>query len=212
MNENDKPELRRRLAATFELYRKDLTGTALGMWFEALRFYDLEVVSQALSAHVRNPDNGQFAPVPADVVKLIEGGSADVALIAWAKVDRAVRTVGTWKSVVFDDHVIHHVIDNLGGWIDLGKKSVEEWPFVRNQFVTLYRGARLRARQWPSRLVGIAEAHNSLSGQPTPLPVLLGDQDRARLVLQRGLGFDQVQGPVTVQQLLPSPALEGAPR
>lgn len=186
MTRDDVGELRKLLAAVYELYRKELSRTSLTLWAAALKGYELEVIRQALSVHVQNPDNGQFLPMPADIVKLIEGGSDDVALQAWAKVSRAVRSVGNYQSVVFDDAIIHYAIENMGGWISLGKKTEDEWPFLRNQFVTLYRGARTRAFEYQPRLIGIAEAHNAAANRAVALPVFIGDADKARAVLQRG--------------------------
>jgi hypothetical protein len=188
MIRDDWPEFKGVVGAVYGFYRKDrdLTPVTMRMWFEALRAFELATVRAAFTAHMRNPDIGQFLPMPADLVKLIEGGSNDAALIAWARVDRAVRTVGPYRSVVFDDPLIHYAIDNLGGWIHLGGLAEEAWPFARNQFVALYRGARMRNPQHPSRLIGIAEASNSARNAPCALPVLLGDHARCREVLARG--------------------------
>lgn len=168
------------------LYGKTMRDEVANLWFEALKGYDLETVSAALSRHAVNPDNGQFMPRPADVVKLIEGGSDEVALAAWSKVDRAVRQIGTWESVVFDDPLIHYAIANMGGWIALGHKGEDEWPFVRNQFVTLYRGARMRSFEFPAKLVGIAEAANSSRNVRQAPPRFVGDRAKALAVLERG--------------------------
>lgn len=195
-----------RLSAVYVLYGKDLKREVASLWLQALKSYELEVVSRALSLHCVNPDNGQFLPRPADVVKLIEGGSDDVALQAWAKVDRAVRQVGTYSSVAFDDGLIHYVIAQMGGWIALGQKTEQEWPFLRNQFVTLYRGARMRSVEHPSHLIGICEAENACAHQAIAPPVLVGNRERAMQVLARGAS---AQPPLDearhARELLPEP-------
>lgn len=35
-------------------------------------------------------------------------------MVAWNKVDKAVRQVGAWTSVMFDDALIHRVISDMG--------------------------------------------------------------------------------------------------
>jgi hypothetical protein len=184
----DATEFKRRLAGVFALYSKDLSDIVLSVWWEAMRPYDFAAVKDALNRHAVNPDNGQFLPKPADVVRLIDGGTQDSALQAWAKVDRAVRQVGTFASVVFDDPLIHRAVRDMGGWVALGTKTEDEWPFVRNHFVTLYRGFRGRMVpvEYPRVLIGIAEATNSSGGYESDPPVLLGDPDAARAVLKGG--------------------------
>lgn len=186
MKRDDAPQFKQTIAAIYGLYGKELTSVTLTIWFEALKGYDLQAISAALSRHCVNPDNGQFLPKPADVVRLIDGGSEDAALLAWSKVDRAARSVGPYASVVFDDPIIHFALSHMGGWTELGTRKEGDWPFVRNQFVTLYRAARGRTFEYPSKLLGIAEAGNARAGQPMPPPTLIGDPARAQAVLERG--------------------------
>src|SRR6266850_1493447 len=92
-------------------YGKDCSTFALDVWWAAMRPYDLSAVREALGRHCVNPDNGQWMPRPADVVRLTEGSTMDAAMTAWSKVDRAVRHVGCYRSVAFDDPLIHAVLD-----------------------------------------------------------------------------------------------------
>lgn len=193
MKRDDAPQFKQTLAAVYSLYGKEITPMVLTIWFEALKGYDVKAISDALSRHCVNPDNGQFLPKPADVVRLIDGGSEDAALLAWAKVDRAVRSVGPYATVVFDDPLIHFAVTHLGGWVSLGQKTDDEWPFVRNQFVTLYRAGRSRTFEYPRKLVGIAEAESSRAAQRTPVPTLIGDAKRAEQVLARGEDHVQLE-------------------
>lgn len=186
MKREDADQFRQMIAATYTLYGRELNAPALSLWFEALKRYELRVISSALSAHCTNPDNGQFLPRPADVVKMIDGGSDDAALIAWHKVDRALRVVGPYATVVFDDPLIHHAIDALGGWVKLGHFTEEDWKFQRQPFVTLYRGARQRpgSVQHPAKLIGIADAENGPAHHGNP--VFIGNPAACRAVLESG--------------------------
>ncbi len=163
---------------------------ALALWWNALKQYDLPAVREGLNRHMQNPDTGQYMPKPADVIKFIGGTTQDGALLAWAKVDRAVRMVGTYQSVAFDDPAINAVLQDMGGWIALGTKSEDEWPFVAKEFENRYRGYRLRGEfEFPKWLPGIAEAHNAQSPQNAQRiepPVLIGDPVKARQVLLMG--------------------------
>jgi len=83
-------------------------------------------------------------PKVADVIKMLQGSTQDSALTAWAKVDKAVRSIGTQMSVAFDDPLIHKVIQDMGGWLGLGQRQEAEWPFVAKEFETRYRGFKAR--------------------------------------------------------------------
>lgn len=187
------------LNATAELYNRTLSSFAIGLYWSALRDYDLAAVKQALGMHIRNPDTGQFMPKPADVVRMIGGTTQDAALQAWAKVDKAIRRVGTYASVVFDDSIIHLVINDIGGWIALGQKTEDEWPFVAKEFENRYRGYRLREpTEYSPILIGITEAANTQRNLISPPPVLIGNQALAKAVLDGGvnkplLEFSQIK-------------------
>jgi hypothetical protein len=150
--------------------------------------YDYRAVADALNRHCVNPDSGQFAPKPADVVKMLQGSTQDSALVAWAKVDRAVRSCGTYNSVVFDDPIIHRVIMDMGGWVQVGGKDEKEWPFVAKEFETRYRGYKMRNEtpEYQRVLTGIAESQNNRVGHKSNPPVLIGHAEQAKRVMLGG--------------------------
>ena len=169
-------------------WKKDFSKFAGMVWWNAMKPYDLDAVIDALGRYAVNPDEGHFAPMPADIVKMLQGSTQDAGLHAWAKVDRAIRTVGTHSSVVFDDALIHRVITEMGGWVELGRKEEKEWPFLRNEFVNRYRGYRMRSERpdYPAHLIGIAEAANAKGNFMVAPPLLLGDAKQAQLVALGG--------------------------
>lgn len=171
-----------------ELYGRSASEFAITIWWGALRQYDLAAVRQAFDRHVRNPDSGQFAPKPADLIRMMGGTTQDSALVAWAKVDRALRVVGTYRSVAFDDALVHRVLTEMGGWTALGVKTEKEWPFIAKEFENRYRGYRMRNEHpdYPPVLVGLAEAQNAQAGFEGEGPTLIGDQEQAHRVIAFG--------------------------
>jgi hypothetical protein len=121
MRADESEKFHKGLIGVMSFYGKDLSQFALDVWWSALKAYDLTAVTQAFNRWLMNPDRGQFPPKPADVLKMLGGGTQDQALVAWSKVDRAARSVGTYSSVVFDDPLIHRVISEMGGWIGIGR-------------------------------------------------------------------------------------------
>lgn len=176
------------IADVHEFYKQPLSEFSLTVWWEAMRQYDLSAVSDALGRHVVNPDTGQFMPKPADVVRMLDGGTQDSALLAWAKVKSAIARVGPYETVAFDDPLIHACLEELGGWPKLCSTPTEkDLEFRGNEFVKRYRGYRMRSAtpEYLRSLAGLNEQRNNQIGVETPVK-LIGDADAARRVVDAG--------------------------
>lgn len=185
MREHDIEAFAQLLGDVMSVYGRSASPTLVEIWWEALRGRDFEDVRRALSLHCQDPDRGQYAPKPADVIRLLGGDSADRSLQAWTKVERAIRCVGHWQSVVFDDPRIHAVIDDMGGWVRLCSVTEDELPFRANEFRNRYRGYALREPDnYPPVLIGAAQAANERNGYQSADPLLIGDR-RAALGVYR---------------------------
>jgi len=191
MREQDIPRLTDLLAGVMDFYAREVSRFQLEVWTEALRGYDLEDVRRALSLHVQDPDRGQWAPKPADITRLLRGGSGDRSLRAWSQVERAIRTIGPYQSVVFDDPIIHAVIDEMGGWVHLCEtpRTERDLEFRSQKFRRRYQGYAVTGpREWPSVLHGVIARDNQAAGYAAPEPLIVGDREKARLVHDRGGG------------------------
>jgi hypothetical protein len=92
--------------------------------------------------------------------------------------------------VVFDDPIIHRVVDDMGGWCSFGVKDGKELPFVEKEFVARYRAFKSKGvlPAYNRKLVGLDEARNVLDGfEPMNRPVYIGSPDRAKLVYEQKL-------------------------
>lgn len=188
MTHSDKPEFAALMAALGDYYARDISDAVIGMYWQGLQHYDLAAVRQALNRHMQNPDSGQFMPKIADIARMLGGTTQDAALVAWAKVDQAVRRVGNYADVVFDDPLIHRVLHDMGGWIALSTKTEDEWPFIAKEFENRFRGFRMRNEkpEYPPVLIGIAGAHNRKENHALQAPILIGDQAKAKAVMAGG--------------------------
>jgi hypothetical protein len=192
MRETDRKRFSAVLMVLPELYGKTLSPMMLDLWWRALWDFDLAAIEQAFTRWVTSTDGGKFAPYPADILLLLKGGnSTDAAMQAWATFERAVRQVGPYRSVVFDDAVVHRVVHDMGGWIRFGASQEDEWPFIGNEFRTRYIGYKRQGAlvaDYPRTLIGLAEAENGRHGRRNPEgPVLIGDPARAQQVLHGGV-------------------------
>ena len=188
MQDKDKIKFATLITGIADYYKNSLAKSVIELYWQGLRQYDYEAVEKALWEHTQNPDNGQFMPKIADVTRNLQGRTQDQASLAWSKVDMGVRQVGTYRDVVFDDPLIHRVISDMGGWISLGKKTEDDWPFVARDFENRYRGYKLRGEipDYPHLLQGLANSQNVISGMPGQEPVLIGKAEVAKRVLLGG--------------------------
>lgn len=195
MQANDKIRFATLLTGIADYYGKSLAGGVIELYWQGLKQYDLSAVEKALWEHTQNPDNGQFMPKIADVTRNLQGRTVDQAAIAWSKVDSAIRRIGTYSDVVFDDPIIHRVIADMGGWIKFGTITEEEWPFTSTQFRTRYQGYRIRGEvpEYNPVLIGIANAQNHKEGFQTQAPMLIGNQERAKQVMLAGTNEQLIQ-------------------
>lgn len=209
MKSTDKKEFASLMVALAEYYSREVSEGILGMYWQGLEQYDIAAIREALNRHMRNPDSGQFMPKIADIARMLGGSTQDAALQAWAKVDQAVRRVGTYADVAFDDPLIHRVLHDMGGWIAMGQKNEDEWPFVAKEFENRYRGFRMRseAPEYPAVLTGIAGAHNRKAGYETDPPMLIGNPLKAQQVISGGtdkplIGLTRLDNAVSMLRLV----------
>lgn len=189
MTEHDRPNFYALMTGLFEMYGKRASPELLEIYFGALKTYELIDVARAANQHALDPDAGQFMPKPADFVRHIDGSKATRAMRGWTTVDRAIREVGPYQSVVFDDPIIHVVLQDMGGWLSMcDTKTEEDLKFRRHEFEKRYQGYALQGgvREYPSRLIGLAEADCGRLNKPAPPPKLIGNPEAAKQVLLSG--------------------------
>ncbi|MGN6518551.1 MAG: DUF6475 domain-containing protein [Dokdonella sp.] len=184
MRPADRREFVALLTQALGFYRQDCTEFTVDVWWQACLPFDIEQVRKALTAHALDPDRGQFAPKPADLVRQLAGTTTDRELLAWQRVQNAMRSVGAYASPDFRDPVLHQAIVDLGGWTTVCRTPVDELPFLQKRFCDLHRTLSARgAPDAPLRLVGAHEAANvpaGLAGPGTPATRL--EQQRAAAI------------------------------
>lgn len=187
MIDSDKERFVRLLTDALAFYRRDLSKFALSVWWQACQSFDFEQVAKAITAHAMDPEKGQFAPMPADIVRQLQGTHTDRSLMAWGKVLDAIHRVGAYQTVVFDDGAIHAAIEDMGGWVKLCRSNTDELPHVQRRFTETYRAyARRPDIAFPPKLIGAHEAENALAGRRVAAPMLVGDAERAKQVMRLG--------------------------
>ncbi|MDH5573658.1 MAG: DUF6475 domain-containing protein [Gammaproteobacteria bacterium] len=171
-----------------EQYSKTPSDSLITLYWQGLHDLEFKAVSDALFRHIRRTDKeGKFMPKISDIREMLEGSTEDSSYAAWTKVDKALRTIGPYQSVVFDDPLIHRVLEDMGGWVQLGTKEDSEWPFVAREFQNRYKGYKSRGLtpECRSHMIGLTEANNLKEGFKIDDPVLIGDKDKAKLIADK---------------------------
>lgn len=189
MRTSEFTEFRTLITDALAFYRQDVSKFALDVWWAACQRYDLDQVRSALTAHAMDPERGQFAPKPADLVRHLAGTATDRAMIAWGKVMGAISAVGAYSDVVFDEPAIHAAVEDLGGWVKVCRGEVAELSYLQHRFTEAYRAyANRGAFEFP-RVLGGDRAPDEMfrrRGLPPPKPAFVGDLDRATFVYEQG--------------------------
>ena len=169
-------------------YGREVSPFLVSVFWDGLLRFELSDVQRAFSVHAQDPDRGQFPPRVADITRLLEGSTQTQGMRAWATVERALRSVGQYASVAFDDPLIHAVIDGMGGWVTLCCTQAEELPYRARDFERSYAAYRLRREvpRYPPHLIGKAESENRQLGYAIAPPILIGDPARAQRVMELG--------------------------
>jgi len=210
MNQANLAEFTELLATVSALYRVPLSDKSLELYWSTLKSFEWKAVKVAFQKHLMDPDKGQYFPKPADVVRYIDGNSETQALRAWSKVEEAIRSVGGYASVVFDDPIIHVVIEEMGGWIRLCQTLVKDLPFRANEFKKYYAAyVNHPLPHYPKQLLGLEAQQNGMHSYVVQPPLLIGDPKRALVVLQNGSEKSLSVSDLSVLSITPSLLEEG---
>lgn len=190
MNNTDRQKFAQLLTDVLSFYGQSVSSFALDVWWGACNGFEFDAVSRALSRHAMDPERGMFAPKPADVVRQLQGTNTDRAAQAWGLTLDAMSRVGAYSDVVFDDPIIHCVVEDLGGWPMLCRTETANLSYTQHRFSESYRAYAAKDDRigWPSRLKGDRSSDESYlqRGLNPPRPVLIGNQERAARVLVGG--------------------------
>ena len=139
MTPTDKTRLLALVGNTLTFYGRPVNEFALSVWTAACEPFTYAEVAGALTKHATDPERGAFCPMPADVVRQLAGTRGDRSLLAWNEAIEAVRRLGSWQSVSFDDKLIHAVIADMGGWQRFCALQIDDMPFDQRRFSELYK-------------------------------------------------------------------------
>lgn len=154
---------------------------------KALSEYDIEDIESAFAYALNEL---QWFPKPVELRNFIQHGPGNLEDIAYAEADNvvnAVREIGIYESVTFDDPVTMAVIAKAwAGWMKLCETlRDDEVKWFRKDFVRIYKAYSNQDIKFYGHLIGFHEDHNiqNYKDHVTP-PKLIGDPKKAQKVLE----------------------------
>lgn len=161
MQSSDRRPFMQRLVVLSELFGKPLSPAVQTLYFEALQDLLLEDVVRALGQATQACT---FMPKPAEVRRLAVGDDEDAAERAWMGLRAAMRSVGSYASLVVTDPALGETITAMfGDWPTACASdfSPEMWASKRKEFGRVYHVVAQRGAVGSRYLPGICEQQNS---------------------------------------------------
>ena len=158
---------------------KKVSHLKMDLYYNALKDLSIEQLNDAVNILCVTKTIKTW-PLPAEIRQAVEGNPTDRANVAFDKLIGAVRGIGPYRTVIFDDPAIHAFIQSYGGWEEICDKTIEDWKFMRNEFVRGYSGYARQASTVPLQLTGIHDAVNRAKGIDYAIPpAIIGDPVKA---------------------------------
>lgn len=209
MNSEDKIRFAEIMAGVAENFNATLSKPGLSLRFEALREYSIQAVEKAAHAILRSRKYTSM-PTVAEFLEYLGGSSTeDLACIEGVKVLNAVKQVGPYRSVVFDDAVTQAVIQHsFGGWEKINAELTmdnEKW-FLKD-FEKAYKAFSRQGIKLHGKLLGISDHQNMIRGYKVAEPKMIGEASKAMHVLSMA---EDRTGDLEFHQLIGLPRMRTA--
>lgn len=109
----------------------------------------------------------QALPKPAEILEYAKPQLEAIASLALQDVERAFAKAGRNTSLIFDDVVVHGVIEAMGGWVYLCGLEKRDWEFKRKDFSKLYI-IHAKRDHHPEHVAGLTERTSGMAIGQTP--------------------------------------------
>ena len=182
MDNSDLKAFEKIMTSLNELYgdpSKQTSDLKMELYFNALKDLSIEQLNDAVNILCQTKTMRTW-PLPAEIRQAVEGNPQDKAQLAFDKLLLAVRSIGPYQTVIFDDPAIHAYIMSYGGWAEICDKTTEDWKYMRNDFVRGYSGYSRQAATVPLQLTCIHDAVNRCKGIDHRIPpAIIGNEAKA---------------------------------
>lgn len=160
----DKGKFKEGMSVLCEMFSREPSKFLLQGYYMVLQSLTEEQFERAIENILADRKYNKL-PLPAEIKEMVLGKAEDKAIMALDKLEKGMARIGKYNSAVFDDPLIHAVVETMGGWIKLCSMEWEEWKFARKDFERIYKAymANFDRINIPTRLIGISEHQNDFN-------------------------------------------------
>ncbi len=147
-----------------EYYQAKPSDALMEIYWQAFQNWSLEEFKRACNLIMQTRVYPSLPKIP-EITEMIYGKPEDQAALAYETLVKAMKQIGPWENVMFEDGAIARAVEAMGGWEQINQWTVDEWKFRKKDFEQLYL-ANLRAgRTEPVTLYGAFDRINGANGQ-----------------------------------------------
>ena len=154
------------MAALAEATSQEASEMKIKIYAKALGDLSLDSIENACWQIIKTRKLATF-PKVAEIRESISGEPETQALLALEKLEDAMRSIGRYRTVSFDDPAIHSAVEAFaGGWVAICEMQEDEWKWGRKEFMKLYQAfVKQPKSEVAQKLIGVHEHNNELAGR-----------------------------------------------
>jgi len=142
-------------------FDKELPEFLLEIYWNGLKDYSIEEIESGANKLIMT---AKFFPKVVEWIEAMTGGAGkleDVAELQANEVVRAIKKVGVYNSILFDDPITVAVIQTYyGGWIKLCELLEEDEKWFRKDFARYYASCKRQNMSMSGHMAGLIEFNN----------------------------------------------------
>lgn len=179
MQQNDRPQFASLMKAVGETYGGSAPSKEkMELYFRVLSDLTIEQLTDAITALLNTRTTTTTFPVPGEIRNALSGGST-AALSALDKAETAAERFGAYRSVQFDDPIIHMVIESMGGWPKFCRPDDDQdWHWHQKEFTKLYETFSRMNRPCDNVLHGVHSIENAMQYNIPEKISYIGDEKK----------------------------------
>lgn len=140
----NRPEFKATIGVLIATVGKSMPDEMVAAWYLMLQELTAEQLERGIVVTLRTHQYAGFPPIGTIWENSIGAAGRVVnletrAMVAWDRVLTAIRVQGGYRTVEFDDPIIHATVRSLGGWVQLTDATSEDLSrFIQPKFVKMY--------------------------------------------------------------------------
>jgi len=170
-------------AGLCELFDRKMTKLLAETYYNAVKNLTEEEFNMAIDRLIARSTFSRL-PLPGEFLKNVHGEDEDMALRALQTLSETISRVGAYRSISFADKTLQHVINSLGGWVQVCSIPVDEWKWFKRDFLKLYTSCKRMGIKSPDDevLLGLHDLDSIAKGLPNRQSVVKIGFDGVKLV------------------------------